>query len=139
MKHSTLFFAMVLLGLGSCASVSTPPDPDYLAVARIALAGPKSRAGSLRLVVGPEIGEKARAALVALGGTLVADDAIPRNAEGWRAQGYTYVIKFDVTAEQATFEQTSDPVCGVGSKLDLTRVSGEWKIVGNWVHLCTMH
>lgn len=138
MKHSTLV-TTIFLGLGGCASVSPPPDPDYLAVARLALAASAREPGSHKWVVGPAIGDKARSALVAFGGTLVADEAIPRNAQGWRAPGYNYVVKFNVTADQATFEQTSDPVCGVGSQLDLTRVSGKWKIVSERLYLCTVH
>lgn len=134
-----LAFVMTFCLFG-CASTATPVDPEYMAVARLALGDTERTPGADVIVASPDISAKAKSALVALGRTVVTEDAIPHAEHAAKMPHYLFLRKFDVSAEDALFQYMSgvDKACGVGAKVLMSRKSGAWAVVTNSVSVCTV-
>ena len=131
---NSLFFSLL-----ACSSQAQTVDATYLAVARASLPLVEGKSAPPVYVASPAIDANARAALVALGRTVIAPDAVPYSERDELPPGYFLLSKFEVAAETAAFEGTRGPIgrpsgkalawtCGTSYKLPVYRAGGEWKV-----------
>jgi hypothetical protein len=128
-------FSIILSLFGCASSTVNTVDPDYFAVARIALAEIEPSSGTDIIVAAPEITAMAKAALVKLGRTVIEPVAVPYCERDSLPPGYLLLKRFEISADGAIIDITRGPVghavppwtCGEGYKMSLLRTTGEWR------------